>query len=332
MLKFPSIESYKQCIINVDKKCSDLNIELPSLKFQGTVKLHGTHADLVYNKKDATLICQSRNRILTLDSDNSGFANYIQTIPQDLLKKLFEDLIKIYPEYNIFVLNGEWCGNGIQKNIGISQLQKMFIIYSVSIYNDLMEKEKYEYNIINSLKLEDYRIYNIFQFQCYEIEINFNDILSKKVASNKLGELTNEVEKECPVAKYFGISGIGEGIVWKCITHGYESSSFWFKVKGEQHSVSKVKTLAPIDINKFNKIQDFIKNSLTIERLEQGISYLQEMNNTIDIKSISIFIKWIIDDIFKEETDLISNEIKRKDLEKQIKIDASSWYKKYIKF
>ena len=70
-----------------------------------------------------------------------------------------------------------------------------------------------------------------------------------QLSQNKFIELVEEVEKECPVSKQFNVSGIGEGIVW---TTEYKGETYRFKTKGEKHSVSKVKTVVPIDIEKIN--------------------------------------------------------------------------------
>ena len=48
-------------------------------------------------------------------------------------------------------------------------------------------------------------------------------------------EITEAVENECPVGKHFGVSGVGEGVVWTCVSEGWNDSGTWFKVKGEAH-------------------------------------------------------------------------------------------------
>jgi hypothetical protein len=64
-------------------------------------------------------------------------------------------------------------------------------------------------------------------------------------------EITMAVEAECPVGRFFGVlSGVGEGVVWKPVDPLYNEGRFWFKVKGEKHSVTMIKQrkeIAPSD-------------------------------------------------------------------------------------
>jgi len=143
-------------------------------------------------------------------------------------------------------------------------------------------------------------IYNILQFQTYEIDIDFNN---PELSQNKLIEMTIAVEECCPVGKYFNKNGIGEGIVFTCTT----DQDLRFKSKGEQHSSSKVKTLNSIDLELLNSINEFVEYSVSNNRLEQGLSYLKENNIDIESKNTGEFIRWIINDVLKEEKELIQN-------------------------
>jgi hypothetical protein len=51
--------------------------------------------------------------------------------------------------------------------------------------------------------------------------------------------MTISVEDECPVGKFFNKEGVGEGIVFTCVTN----QELKFKSKGEKHYASKVKIL-----------------------------------------------------------------------------------------
>ena len=56
------------------------------------------------------------------------------------------------------------------------------------------------------------------------------------MAQNKLVEITEEIEKECPVSASLGIKdGVGEGAVWTCF---YKGDKFIFKVKVQTPSIS----------------------------------------------------------------------------------------------
>jgi hypothetical protein len=143
-----------------------------------------------------------------------------------------------------------------------------------------------------------------------------------------LVELTNQVEKECPVGKYFGISGIGEGIVWEVEKYGR------FKVKGMEHSSSKVKTLASVDIEKLESIADFVEYAVTENRLNQGIEQVFTINNGAkpDIKKIRNFLTWITSDIAKEENETLKeNNLIPEDVEKAVMAKAREWFIDYLK-
>jgi hypothetical protein len=144
-------------------------------------------------------------------------------------------------------------------------------------------------------------IYFISQFPSYELEIDFE---RPEEATEKLQEITLEVEKECPVAKHFGVSGIGEGVVWQS-TEDF-SSTFWFKVKGEKHSVTKVKKLASVDVEKLNSVREFVEATVTENRLEQGLSVMKERGLEISRKTTGDYLRWVVSDILEEETDLLT--------------------------
>lgn len=327
--KFPSIEGYRQLISNIDYYTKNQPLLHKKLNFEGTVKLHGTHADIVYNKSNNEIYFQSRNRILTKDSDNCNFMNYMSSLIENL-KEIFEKFVDKYPNCNYFILSGEWCGKGIQSNVALSCLEKMFIIYNSAIYENFEKKVCYDTKIIKDIILPELKIYNIYQFPIFNIEIDFS---IPGEYQDKLSELTNKVEDECPVGKYFGVSGTGEGIVWKCTDNNFESSKFWMKIKGHLHSVVKNKSLASTSIEDYNTINEFVNNVVTEQRLLQGLSYLREQNLIFDKKNIRHFIKWVTLDVLKEESDtILKNNLNKKTIEKNIGNVSSKWYIKNLEY
>lgn len=306
--------------------------DYPILSFKGTVKLHGTNSSIVkYNdsvlldietagdsvfsssEKVENYVFQSRERELSLTSDNSSFMN---EMVKKNYKKLFDGI-----EFNEYcAIYGEWCGSGIQKGVAISQLPKMFVIFAVKIDGVYQNIENYSH-----LKIEDEKIYNITQFPSFSIDIDFNN---PKLVQNKLGEITLEVEKECPVGKYFGVSGVGEGVVWECL---YNDKRYVFKVKGEKHQVSKVKTLAPVDTEMIENMNKFVEYSVTENRLKQGIDKMIEMGHPLDMKSTSHYLRWVYNDIVKEESDTIEkNGIDVKKLGGYISNKAKVYWFNYL--
>lgn len=144
------------------------------------------------------------------------------------------------------------------------------------------------------------------------------------MAQQEIKDITIAIENECPVGKYFGISGVGEGVVFTDETRTYS-----FKSKSEKHSVSKVKTIANVDVEKIKKIQDFIEYSVTENRLNQGIEYLKEMNKKLDISSIGDFLRWLANDVLKEEQDVITENGLDNDLKaimKSVSNKGRKWF------
>jgi hypothetical protein len=118
---------------------------------------------------------------------------------------------------------------------------------------------------------------------------------------NDLVDLTVKVEQQCPVALAHGVEGIGEGIVWwAALAEGFNTEGLIFKVKGEKHSETKVKTLAAVDVEKIGNIRELVSAIVTPHRLEKKLEGIP-MENT----SIGAYIKTVTEDVKKEESDTI---------------------------
>lgn len=331
--KFHSIEQFRHVIRKVREKAEYNNEPLPILEFNGTVKLHGTNAAIGYffNSPENRWY-QSRERIITVEDDNAGFANHMESNREGVNQLLTNiDIFRHYipGDYIGAVIYGEWCGGNIQKGIALNQLPKMFVIFSIKLLgrediNNTWVTDEVIRTYLHSLS--DANIYNIFQFALYNTKIDFSN---PELSQNYLKELTEMVEACCPVGKYFGIEGTGEGIVWKCVTPPYIGGDYTFKVKGEKHSASKVKTLAAVDIEKVKSISECVEKIVTESRLEQGISYLQENKHEVSVKSLGIFLKWIANDCIKEEVDTITESgLDTKDICKAVSSKAKQWFMK----
>jgi len=320
MKKFGSIEQFRQTIREVkshhDFAGKDENgdaiykhtSDYPKITFKGTVKLHGTNAAIV-KYKDGHVEYQSRENVLTLQKDNAGFMLAMSNKNLDFLfdKFEFDDYIAVY---------GEWCGGNIQSGVALSQLSKMFVIFAIKV-DDIWAP---------ILRCDnDQGIYNINQFPTYSLEIDFN---APELTQNKLIELTEQVEKECPIGKYFGVSGVGEGIVWHA---EYGDHNYIFKVKGEKHSVSKVKTLASVDVEQVENAKQFVESVVTENRLKQGIQVLKERGIELDQKATGEYLRWVIGDIMKEESDtIVKNQLEVKKINPIVSNKARAWFFTYL--
>jgi hypothetical protein len=312
----------------------DYNKILPVINFTGRVKIHGTNAGVCFDITTGDMWVQSRERIITIPDDNKGFACYVEK-NKVVFKELFSLLVKAYDlTEGVVSIYGEWCGKGITGGVGVSQLEKMFVIFGVKhTINPLDENEK-ETNWFDFYveKYHDIRMFHIDYFGTYNIEVDLND---PKLSQNELIDITNEIERECPVAKKLGATSengsiIGEGAVWSSNING---NMFRFKVKGEKHSGSKVKCLAPIDPEKLASVKEFVDYAVTENRLEQGIRDIFEANNiTPDVSNTGKFLKWVVTDVMKEEVDtLIASGLIVKDVTSAISNKGRKWFfDKYI--
>ena len=331
LIKFPSIEQFRSVVATVLRQYNfagldengdaiyDTTKPKPTLKFKGTVKLHGTNAAVSGNLSDG-IWAQSRENIITVEKDNAGFAFFVESN-----KELFTELIAtVFTNNNIDMLEntvtiyGEWAGGNIQKGVGITNIEKSFFIFGVKVTphttTEEETKSKPAYWVDYSyLRSPENRIYNIDDYPTWEIDIDFN---MPQLVQNKLSELTLAVEEECPVAKAFGFSGIGEGIVWSTTLNG---NVHRFKVKGERHSSSKVKTLAAVDTEKIESIQKFVEYAVTESRYKQALENVFPNEDPIDVKKLGDVIRWVVNDVIKEEMDTMAdNKIEPKDVNKYI--------------
>jgi len=329
-ISFPSIEQFRNIVSNINRTYNFTGLDeageatydhskpKPKLTFKGTVKLHGTNAGVCFNTNDGIWV-QSRENIITPESDNAGFAFFVNS-NLETFTNLFSMIATrsgIDTTTNTISIYGEWCGGSIQKGVAISNLPKSFFIFGVKI-SPIVDTEDLEAVKTNpaywvdstDLGNSEVRIYNIDDFQTWEMEIDFN---MPELVQNALGELTLAVEQECPVGKAFGFSGIGEGIVWSTELNGVVHR---FKVKGEKHSSSKVKTIASVDVEKLNSIKEFIEYAVTESRFNQGLEKVF-VNEPVDVKKMGDLIKWVVSDIIKEESDtMVASGLEPKDVGK----------------
>lgn len=345
MHKYFSTGQYKNIITLVHERAHFYNIPAPTLTFQGTVKLHGTNG-AIYNKLiNDDIVTQSKNNIITPLFDNAGFSKHIDN-HKSLIKNIFDNLKSLYPEAiqdKTAVIYGEWCGGNIQENVAISALNKMFVIFGIKLIENnpintdspqeqwlVAEEISQLLNLSNISLLNHNQIYNIYDFPTFNVTI---DLANPKSTQQQLINYTNAVEKECPVAKSFGISGLGEGIVWKCISPHplIRTYDLVFKVKGKEHAVHHAKTIAEVDVQKVNSINEFIDHVVTSNRLKQGIEYLYEQHLYVTNQNIGVFLKWIVQDCLKEEQDtLVASGLNQKDITPAINTFAKTWYFKLI--
>jgi len=112
----------------------------------------------------------------------------------------------------------------------------MFVIFAVRvIYKD----ETSTWMPIGEFDIHytDERIFNIDTFPTWEIDIDF---AQPQLAQNKMIEITEKVEAQCPVGAYFGVKG---ATVW--LVNGKVCSSVELTDEVKQHCADVLK----LDLN-----------------------------------------------------------------------------------
>jgi hypothetical protein len=351
-ITYNSIEQFRNIVTNVKRATDYLGQdennspiystkkEYPIIKAIGSEKIHGTNAAICYSNIDGFWV-QSRENIITPENDNAGCAFFAMQ-NEGKWKKLIDSLEKEYKidlNKSIISIFYEWGGGNIQKKSALSGLDKRAIIFhhfKVSPIEPNTEEKSYwlETCVKNNtskdkeeewISFEETNIFNIMDFPLYEIDIDFN---KPDIAQNKLVELVDQIEHNSPVGNKFGFVGnIAEGVVF---TFEYKGELYKFKVKGEKHANSKVKVLIPIDSEK-----EELKRNLAVElcpawRLEQGwqnIFGIENEKNNPDMRFMADFLRWVHNDIIKEDSDKIANaKIEPKEINGIVSTIARNWF------
>lgn len=322
----------------------------------------GGNDGIVKGKSKGGLHFQSRQRILTAQQDLNGFhahmSEHIPTIDSILryIRTCLEHSVTNKQLARIAIF-GEWCGASIQKGVALSQLEKMFVVFAIKVeYYDQPGKltspadsgtpaawlDISSEATMAAITDEKARIFNVFQFGTRSVAVDFNNEESVEAGLNRVDALTQEVEDRCPAAAFWGKHGVGEGLVWQVVRalpplahkcDHYTQSAFWFKSKGSQHAqfgqkVSKTPAALIGDIAKKARIERFLKVAVTPGRLEQALQYIErERMLELEKNSFSAFLRWINDDIWKEENDRMETAgLEASDLEQPIHVKAMAWF------
>lgn len=89
-----------------------------------TEKIDGTNAAVIIDA-DGNVGAQSRRRIITPESDNFGFAAWVQENATAL-----RDVLPVGYHF------GEWWGSGIQRGYGLTKGEKRFSLFNVKRFAD----------------------------------------------------------------------------------------------------------------------------------------------------------------------------------------------------
>lgn len=336
-LKWPSINQLRHVIQSVAFNTPEGSTP-PILQFRGTVKLHGVNCGYVEGP-DGERWMQSREEIITVDQDFMRFAAYFEP-----LKPLFDALLDSLPrddQYPYRGVFGEWCGQGVQKKMAISSLEKMYVIFGVGrgkpvtfIDKNGDEQRVVEWDwmpfeeMVAYLSKPEFAANRVFATGMFQTYMESFDFSNPQSILDRTTELTHQVEACCPVGNHFGAQGIGEGIVWTCITPGWEHQRYWFKTKGEEHKTSKVLDELKANPEELKSYQEMAEKLVTEARLEQGWMVITEERKCPKTnESLGEFLAWVIADVHKEEADLLAaSALDSKRVNKMLSAVAKKWF------
>ena len=314
-VNWPDITS----LFNVNKYLQDNNEARP-IHYRSKIKLDGTNA-AIQIFPDGTLICQSREEILSPEKDNAGFARWVEE------NKEYFQSIKVQEPIIIF---GEWCGQGIQKRCSISKIDKKIFAVFVIQYD-----QEFDINpeTIRDVLPEHKQVY-VIDFH-NEMILNYENRELLTHQAEKLAKLIEEIEQCDPwVQSVFGIEGLGEGLVFYPVNESKIVDSkilidrsfykdFVFKAKGAKHAVVKTKTPVQIDPEVAASIDEFVDLFVTENRLEQ----IAGKTGDIDVKKTGQFLQAFNNDVIKEsQAELEVSKLTWKDVSSAVSTKARNWY------
>ncbi|OYT14614.1 MAG: hypothetical protein B7C24_17465, partial [Bacteroidetes bacterium 4572_77] len=183
-VSFSKIPQFRDVIRNVNNQSQfggldqngepiyNQNTPKPKITFDGTVKLHGSNGGISFSN-EGVMWFESRNRILSIDSDNNGFWQFCHN-REEIFMNLISQIQHFYfndGNPGIITIFGEYCGQGINQGCAIHQLSKRFVIFAVKIVP--IESDSYYLDSTN-LRDPDNDIYNINDFKTYKVNVDFN--------------------------------------------------------------------------------------------------------------------------------------------------------------
>lgn len=344
MIKFSHIGQLHNVVRIVnERRAAGRDIE--RVRYQGTVKLHGSNASVVCTP--AALQPQSRNRELSLDEDNLGFAAFaLEARRVEAIRALEAELraqLGLGAERPL-ALFGEWIGPGVQKGVAVSQLPaRQWVLFALATLDDEgteaedteaedagLRKRWLPLPSLGDRYVEE-QIHAIVDGPCWTLELDFEQRLALEVAADKVEAATAEIDARCPWAARFGVEGVGEGLVWSPLDEHFGDSELRFKSKGARHQIvnrsGDKRKAAAVDPAVLESVQAFIAFAVTPARLAQGLEVLAEQGKAQELRSLGDYLRWLANDVRREcADDLESNGLEWKQVAKQVNEQAKRYF------
>lgn len=321
-IPWPEIESFH----NIKKYTSvDAHPEILNgqsiVNYRPKLKMHGTNSAIQIHK-DGTIICQSRECIITSEKDNAGFARWVEAHKED------------WKQSQGYIVYGEWVGQGIQKGVAVSSIPKRsFTIFAIRPLDDLnsiiVEPDEIQ-SIIKNIPTDTY----ILPWYNEGLEVDWAGLVENLTNDvNLINKWVAAVEANDPwVESVFGIKGVGEGLVFypRSDKHLLYAAfvNLVFKAKGDKHKNIATAAPAQVDASVATSIDSFVDMVLTPARLEQGATKVSiDGSLSFDIKLTGKFVVWVSSDVEKESKDeLVASGLTWKQVQRALADKARVWY------
>lgn len=250
------------------------------------VKLHGTNA-AIQTRSDGTYHCQSRNRVITPENDNAGFAAWVVEKNLELAKPADGVTMTVF---------GEFCGEGIMQGVACAQVPKFFAVFAARFdFADGGSLMEYDPAVLADL-VTGPGVYALGWHSHANLYVGESAFDQNILAKERINAAVEEVEAEDPFVKaMFDVSGIGEGLVYFPLQYKDPSDfeHLRFKAKGKKHRDFKAKTptdtLDPKVLLEANAFADAVVTDARVEKA------LAECGSTP--KDIGACIRWVLNDV-----------------------------------
>lgn len=302
---------------------------LPSVQYRGKVKLHGSNCAIQITPEG--VYYQSRTQMLTPQSDYKGFATWAAK---------YEDFWKSLISNDPITLFGEWAGPGIESGMAISQVpEKVFAVFAIQSMTGKDAWVEFDpIRISNGLRgLYPHtgcpsNLY-VIPWEGDIFSVDFSSDTSMSTAVKAVNEKVSEVEQEDPwVKRTFGISGLGEGLVFYPISVNGEPpplqpealAQLMWKAKGDKHRTAG-KQAVQVTATVTSGVPEFVSLMVSEARLQQGLSTV--CNGTKDPKLTGKFLQWVVADVKKESVaELEASGLSWTQVEKAVQTSVREWY------
>jgi hypothetical protein len=201
----------------------------------------------------------------------------------------------------------------------------MFAIFGLKVIYEDDTAEWLDSSLID--EMPEINVYNVSRVPSYEIEVDLN---RPDKAIDVMVEIATKIGDECTFCKTFGVSGIGEGVVWREEEkHSFDNA---FKVKDERHQKSKIKKLPTVDVVKMDNLQQAVETHIHEDRLQQIYDKIILTEADKVPQKIGEFVQRCISDVWDEESDsLRASDISRTDFGKASSRKCASWFQNKLK-